>query len=467
MTSHTERERPRNEPGEHGSGWPGRILGWARVGRAQVLLAVALVVALALVRAPLRKLPDALFVSDGFGYYVFLPSVLIDGDLDLSNQLARIPYEEAKPYYLVVPKTKRVANPFPVGPALLWAPFFAAAHLLVLGARMLGATISADGFGFWYELPVYVGSFLYGALGLWLIQGLLTALFSRTVAAYALVLLLTCTPLGYYLLIEPDMAHPTGTLSIALFAFLMWRMWETRDATPRAWAILGGALGLVAVIRPYSAVVAVAAVPLARRVFSREGRFAWPDLAKGVAVLVVASALVYAPQVIVSSVFYGHLLLGPPRTGYDAMRWLHPDILRLVISTFSLCPLLLAAAVGLLPLPVFARDQRHSRSADLGEDPAPAFLRTVRPLMLLAITLAGYVIASSPMWDYGESFGQRRMVDWSAFFGIGLASCLWASPGSVRRVLPVAVLVLGVAGIAVAALYTAKLLPQWGLAGLL
>ncbi len=62
---------------------------WSVRSRQWLFAALSTILLLAIVfaRAPFREIPDSLFVSDGFGDDIYLPSFFIDGDLEFSNQL--------------------------------------------------------------------------------------------------------------------------------------------------------------------------------------------------------------------------------------------------------------------------------------------------------------------------------------------------------------------------------------------
>ena len=111
---------------------------------AFVCLGFCLLLALAFARAPYRQIPSSLFVSDGFGYYIYLPSLVIDGDLDLSNQLAHQAEQPDQKWYEHVEATQRPGNCFQVGCAVLWAPFFLAAHGTCLALSAAGSCCAAS-----------------------------------------------------------------------------------------------------------------------------------------------------------------------------------------------------------------------------------------------------------------------------------------------------------------------------------
>ena len=132
-----------------------------------VLAASILLVAIALARDQYRQISGSFFVSDGFGYYIYLPSLLIDRDLDLANQLLHQDDQINQRWYDRDPTTGRIGNAFQVGCALLWSPFFLATHAL---NSFWNDPTHETGFGWHYELPVYYGAFLYALSAILLIH---------------------------------------------------------------------------------------------------------------------------------------------------------------------------------------------------------------------------------------------------------------------------------------------------------
>lgn len=438
-------------------GRPSGLLRYLRVGVWQCLVAFAMVVVIAYGRAPMRQIPDALFVSDGFGYYIFLPSLFIDGDLDFGNQLQRIPYEANKSYFDPVEKSGLRANPFPVGAAVMWLPFFLAAHAGVSMLRFLGADLSSNGFGFAYELPVYCGAFLYGLAALWLIERTVAGIFSRRVAAQTLCAVLFCTPFAYYLWIEPNVSHVQAAFAVALLVYLIWRAMARRDDRLLTWVAIGASIGLVALVRPYNGLLAAATLPAALFVTSDKQngllRSVWL-----LAVAAVVSLVVFMPQAAAATVIYGDLVLLPPGTRYDEMMWTHPNLAGLIVSVFSFFPLLIPGFAGLLPW-------RASIAAAGTRDEAAkqVFLQWVRPIMLLVLVVVMYITASYPRGSsFGDSFGQRRIVDWAPVVAVGMASLFALVPERWQRRFNAALLVMAAIGIVLLGLYIVKLVPQWG-----
>jgi hypothetical protein len=92
-------------------------------------------------------------------YYAQLRSPIIDKDLDYRNETDT---SEIKTTYTV---TGLQHSPWPVGPAILWSPFFFIAHAF----ETIVSPMSATGFSAVYISLVSLGSALYGLLGVFLI----------------------------------------------------------------------------------------------------------------------------------------------------------------------------------------------------------------------------------------------------------------------------------------------------------
>ncbi len=142
-----------------GLGWA-----WTRRGEAEGeplrrdpglgLLVVALAALLAILQSHGYRL-----TSDGVDHFVYLRSLWVDRDLDLANDYARVSPRGVS----VDPPTPlgRTGNLHPVGPAVLWGPFYLAADLLA-GA----AGLPRDGDGPVYRNAAATASLLWGWLGL-------------------------------------------------------------------------------------------------------------------------------------------------------------------------------------------------------------------------------------------------------------------------------------------------------------
>lgn len=452
--------------GHCGAWWPARMIGF---DAGRLSLAVGLLIAIVFARAPFTQVPDALFVSDGFGYYIYLPSLIIDGDLDLSNQLSRLPYEGEKRFFKVSEETGLHTNQFPVGSAILWSPFFLAADAAVLTLRSTGAAIPRNGFGFAYELPVYVGSFLYGLAAIWMIRLILRRLFSGGVADLSLFAVVFATPMAYYLWFEPNMSHGVAAFLVALWMYLLLRIDCDAGHHPGLWILLGLVLGLIALVRPYNAMLGLAAIPVALRVeFRRDPRSIAACIGRAtiwLAITCLCSLAMLAPQIAVWRILYGEWFVVPKGSGYEQVRWSWAALTSFLASIFVLWPAYLIAGVGLVLAAVGgARIPRPwPWPSALATPPADSFPRAVAPFLLLVLVIISMLVAGSRDWMLGTAFGQRRMVDWTPFFALGLAVLL----DRLRRFtgtrgLPAASAALAGVNALLVILYLAGNLPQYG-----
>ncbi|MCZ6799640.1 MAG: hypothetical protein O7F12_04050 [Nitrospirae bacterium] len=373
------------------------------------LLALALLLAIALVRSPFRQLPDSLFVSDGFGYYIYLPSIVIDGDLDLANQIAHHPGAQGHWTFAQSPVTGKVGNIFQIGPAILWAPFFLCAHFLLSALNVLGFEVSRSGFGWGYELPVYCGSFVYGMIGVWYMWKLLHRLWGNGIANSVSFYLILGTPIAAYLWFEPDMAH---ILSMTLIAMLFYYLHDLGlhqgPVSFRSWMLLGFLTGLIALVRVPDLLVGLVIVGIGviSKLWSGQkiNSFVMKQTMKGMLVFGVVAAVTFTPQLVIWEFFYGSYFSMPPNPFYTKIHWMAPDILNYLFSTkhglFSWTPLLFIATIGLL----------------WGGVKSYPLIRYA--LLLLFVSV--YFNSVIHHWWMGSSFGERRMVDYGVIFALGL-----------------------------------------------
>jgi hypothetical protein len=469
---------PMVEAAEPADGWLVRnVFSIVEPTRGRCAIALALLVLIAFARAPYTRIPSALFVSDGFGYYVYLPSALIDRDLDLSNQVGRIPYEGSKQFFKVSPKTGFKTNQFPIGSALFWLPFFAVGDWAVLLLGSMGFSVQRNGFGYFYELPVYVGSFSYGLAGVYLMLRTLKMLYGRPIAIASVFGVLFATPLAYYCWFEPNMSHTVAMFAVSLWLWYLCRAYRRFDQRWSTWVVLGILLGLVALVRPYNGILGIVAVPVAL-VVCRKGQNWGCVLRSGLSRLTLCclvAILTLAPQAAVWKILYGDWFVVPRGSGYETMLLRSESFQKYLSTVLVYSPLFSLSVLGLiLSRPVF-----QHLAGRMGEDgvagqnvPESAasrapFTQTVAPWLLMVLIVISLIIVASRDWYLGTAFGQRRMVDWSIFFAIGLASLISivGRSGFISRAVDWGIVGLSVVQCVMAAVYVGwpGLLPQYGI----
>ena len=343
--------------------------------------------------------------SDGFYYFAYLRSMACDRDLDLTNDYRLLGLGD-KTYLFGPTRTGYAHSAWTIGPAIVWSPFFAAAHVVAIGLHESGAEVGTDGTSYPYRQAVCVAGLAYGLLGCWFCFRLTRRMFPAEYAAAAVALTVSGSFMLWYLVKEPSMTHAPSMAGVAALA---WAWASTREGrTIREWALLGALAGFITLIRWQNALFAIlpawdAVQQLAAAARARDAR-AMRRMAIGCAAFVAAAVIAFLPQMIAWHSIYGSWLavspLGPE------IRWTSPHLVDILWSArnglFSTAPILYLAAIGLVIL-AFAR---------------PA----IGVPMLAAIAVMTYLNASIQDWWGSAGFGGRRFDGTIPLFCVGLAA---------------------------------------------
>lgn len=373
-----------------------------------------LLTALAGAQGALGGLGDRIRGEDPVGYWVYLPSVLLDGDLRLEDDLRAVYGPSYEP---PATGTGRVRNLFAVGSALLWSPFFLLAHLLTLGANLAGAGLATDGAGPVYSLLLMLAQGLYGLGGALLLGDTLVRRWGVFAAVAAVAAVLSATPLTFDLWGFAPMSHTASFFAVALV------LWTSRVRGAGWWS--GLAVGLAFSVRWQDIVVGL--VPLVGGLQRLRPGAAAPGRGRRLASFAGGVAAGAAPQLVAWTVLYGTPVTVPQ--GGSFLDPLRPELLGVLLSTrhglLSWHPLLAAGVVGLVLL--WRRDRGLAAAA------------------LLAFTLTLWVTASTADWWAGWSFGNRRFSGMLPLLGLGLAELASRQASGRRRAAVIAVVLAAAA----------------------
>ncbi len=343
--------------------------------------------------------------SDGREYFVQVRSLVIDGDLDLSNENATF-------------GVRGTGGNYPFGVALLWAPFFALAHGWLGLLNLAGAEYPRGGFFNPYQRAIGIGSLVYGFVALVLIHRLLCRYYPRRLAAASTIAITAGSFIIWYLVADNSMSHGVSMFAVTLFIYL-WHDGRGDDSV-RRWAVLGAATGLMSLVRWQNVLFVVFPaveelgylIGRTRRNHSGDaaevegsGRAAWMRLAAlRYAAFVVAFLAFFSPQFIAwHSMRGGWFSLPVAAHGTELASPALGDVLFSPDrGLFSWTPLLLLAVLGLVP---FARRERQFGS-----------------LLIIALLLQTYINATVE-WG-GHGFGARRFANCALIFAFGLAALL-------------------------------------------
>ena len=346
---------------------------------------------------------------DTVAYYSWLRSAVIDGNLQMNDEFTHYGYGAERG----MTPTGHTYNEWAVGSAILWSPFFLAAHGLSLLARAVGLPVVTDGYAAQYIWAISLGSALYAFIGLLLTYRVCRQFFTLPVSVLAATAIWLSSPLVFYMYSHPIMSHANDAFAYALLIFTWYNTRHRR--TWQSAALRGGAAGLCALVRQVNAVFVFFA--LGEMVIDgirtwQSSRQAKPlgQLAAQWVAFSVAWWLVYSPQMVAWRIVYGHWIeLNPYASGAGVgFSWLRPHTLEVLFSTahglFVWTPLLLFAVLGWFFL--WRRDQR------------------LTTLLAVNFALQLYVVSAWNDWGGSAAFGQRFFTNMSPAFVLGLAALL-------------------------------------------
>jgi hypothetical protein len=339
--------------------------------------------------------------EDGWYYYYYLRSAVLDGDLDLDND-----YRDFGNWYgFGVTRTGRRHNPFGVGPALFWAPGFLVGHAIATIAA--GPRDVVDGMTREEQGGALCISLLAAAGAFWIAFSVARRCVRVGVAWIGTAIAFLGGPIVWYAVYSPSMPHALEAFFGAAFvsALLPFRRRTYREAV-----LLGAIGGGMMLVRPQLAVFF--AVPLCEAAVLWRRREVWQTLAPLVVTMAIA-LLVFLPQLLIWKLVYGNYVVVPQGSGF--MRFAESRWVETLFSSrnglFTTTPLLWFVLLGLY----FAlrRDRR------LGA------------VLIVMLFIDAFV--NGAVWDWwgGGAFGGRRFAATFPVWAIALSLILervWSAP---------------------------------------
>lgn len=377
-----------------------------------------------LVAIPLPRVDNALLGNDGVQYYHYTRSLVIDGDLDFSNEYQH--FHDVNGLAAAPPVTAagRPPNHHSIGVGLLWIPFFLVAHAL---AKLCG--LPSAGYTYLYQAAVCLGSMTYVLLGMVLVYRLCREHADAASAVVAVVVMWFASNVVYYMVAEPSMSH---SLSFAAVSALLawWRLYPDRTAL-RYWIGLGVLGAIAALVRPQDGMFLLLPViewllDGARIVRGRHWRDASRHALRG-GLMGAACAAVFCIQLWAWWAVFGAIAnSGYFYEGKTVLPHLrHPKIGPVLFSLhhglFAWHPVYLIGAVGLYG--VVRADRRYGL------------------LLALGFAIQVLIVASWTVWSQDDAFGGRVLVCTAPVLTIGLAQVV----ERVRQRTPRAVVIGGLA----------------------
>ncbi|HZQ07626.1 MAG TPA: hypothetical protein VFD70_13675, partial [Anaerolineae bacterium] len=399
------------------------LFGRVRVERGLLVMLILFLVSLPFVTPRVAA-------SDEIEYFSYLPSLVLDGDLDFRNQyeyfcnrdLEDCVHSRFKETFLdLKTPTGLQINFGPIGTAVLWLPFYLVAHLFALLAQNFNPTLAANGVSPPYIYAVCLASVFYGWLGIYLSYRIARTYYGDWLALGAALVILFATNAIYYMYVAPAFSHAASLFTSALFVFVWW---HTRQARANdgwmSWLALGFSGGLMTMVREQEAVFFIIPIVEGISLFFQEFhsttsspprvgaglgvRFALGHWLFGALLMLLGAFVVFIPQLIVYRVLNGNFL--PARNVTDKFTWDGAHIGDILFSNFhgliTWTPVILLAVIGL----VFLSRQDKLLSV--------AFL--------IALAAETYLLGSFSTWFGGAAFGMRRFINCTVIFVVGLAA---------------------------------------------
>ncbi len=344
--------------------------------------------------------------ADSAYYYVYLPSLFLDGDLDFANQ-----YQVTRNWYRLRPTAlDRPGNVFGIGPAIYQAPAFLVGHAIAIAKDE-----RRDGFSTWETGLALSMSLVFSLGAVLLVARLVRRRVGDGPASFLGPLLaMVAGTLWYYSVRQPGYGH---TYAAFATAWLVERWDASYDSdAPRGWKTwlhLGIAMGAAMLARPQLALWGIVLVAASIDDIRKRGELPWTSLLIRWAIAGAAMLVVFSPQLFAWKFLYGSWYTVPQGDGF--MRWDDPAWTETLFSSrnglFAWAPLYLPMLAGL------------------------AFMtarRRLAPLLLLGLLLQA--IANGAAWDWwgGGSFGGRRFDSTFVIFALGASALLHAGFELVR-----------------------------------
>jgi hypothetical protein len=342
---------------------------------------------------------DRVIVSDGKGYYAYLPALFIYHDAGYSFLDA---YESAyfpesgqlyKDYR--VNTGKGIVNKYFPGPAVLWLPFFGAGHAIAL---MTGS--AADGYSLPYQMAIAFAAFFYFWLALLILRRILR-FWSTDENHIAWVLILTglATNLIYYTVNAGCQVHVYAFFLSSAFVWFILK--AVRESRPLWYAGAAFSLGMLIISRPQDGLI-VLSVPFlcgSPDVFKALLR----NLFMQMRTLVLSIASLMVPLLIPAIYWYSvtgsFLVYTYPGESFNL---LHPNLLKFLFSFekgwLLYTPVAALAVAGLIPLYRRSKWQFY----------------TLASFLFIVV----YVMSSWWTWNYTSYISQRVMIDFYPFLAL-------------------------------------------------
>ncbi len=353
--------------------------------------------------------------ADGVGYYSYLPSLFIHGDLSFEG-VANSQFDGEMPSWTGItrqtPDTNYV-NKYNMGVALMMMPFFLIGHVVTWlmssppnGFDWWKLSYPADGFSLFYQHAAGLAGLCYFLAALYILVRELEQVCSRNVARLTVLVLMLGTNLLNYGTGETVFATSYSFFLFCLYLRLV-RHWYMK-ATWRRTVGLGLVAGAICLVRSNNLLFVTVVLALWGVGSTKDlrGRLReWLEHRRYLAAIALTIVLCFMPQLIYWKYAAGRFLFYS--YGHEGFHFGSPRILEVLFSlnrgVFFWTPLLLLPLLFSLVTSGNAKDYRWA--------------------FLIYFIAQLYVVASWHQWYWGGSFGHRAFIEGYSLAAFPLAAC--------------------------------------------
>jgi len=367
--------------------------------------------------------------GDGVFYYSWLHSAFFDHDIDFRNQYQHFAeydfYSRKFTEENKITPAGKMPNAYAFGAAIMWLPFFAAAHIFSLVLQNINFEIfRADGYSFFYIFSINLSGWVYGLLSILIIYRTSRLIFcdrpEKLRALTAVFVIWLATPWIYYHFFEPFMAHMASLFLVSSFTFISVKIWRSESKNTQKTSIRKfGMLDIIDIIndnwplitiaflmistRWQNSIFLLALIPLILPVRQKYGANALVLFARKITPLLLPVIIWLFIQSLVWHHLYGKYFLVPQ--GYRFVQFKFDGFYTLFSSDRGLLlwsPIIIFAILGLFYL----------------------FKRSKKLALAVMFAFVGQWVINSSLNDIGggDAFGARRFIELLPLLSISLTA---------------------------------------------
>lgn len=343
--------------------------------------------------------PRHIINHDIIFYYEYLPAAFIHKDMSLSFAAEDPAFYKDKIWGKKT-RTGRWVSGMTMGLAVLYAPFFLAAHGL---AGTMG--YPADGYSIPYRFALVLSSVVYAMLGFWLLLKLLRKYFARNAIAVSLLAIGLGTNLYFYTTIAPATSHAYSFCLFAAFIFVV-DSWVVKPSWGNS-ALIGLIGGLIILVRITNGLIFIL-LPLwyvnSWSAFVDRFKFFLHESLKS-CLIVLLACLVFLPQIIYWKYVTGYYFYNS--YGDQGVFYFNDPVFLKGLFSYQKGWLVYTPVMTFALLGIIVLFFRHRK-----------FFWPIAVFTMLNL----YIVWSWWCWWYGGGFGQRALIESYALLSIPLTA---------------------------------------------